>query len=54
MVLKKSLELDVWGEFLNEFVNCGLEGHGVDLSDYCKDFFPNLNFKRDTINEKLL
>ena len=52
---KKVLELGCGrGEFLNEFVNCGLEGHGVDLSDYCKDFFPNLNFKKvDIINEKL-
>ena len=42
------------GEFLNEFVKNGLEGHGVDLSDYSKNFFSNLNFKKvDMDNEKL-
>lgn len=42
------------GEFLNEFVVNGFEGHGVDLSDYCKKFFPDLNFKKvDLANEKL-
>ena len=34
------------GEFLNEFVNNGLEGYGVDISNYCKEFFPNINFKK--------
>ena len=33
------------GEFLNEFVKNGLEGHGVDLSNYCKNFFSNLPSK---------
>tara|TARA_B100000787_G_C16195893_1_gene300812 strand:+ start:2649 stop:3329 length:681 start_codon:yes stop_codon:yes gene_type:complete len=52
---KKILELGCGrGEFLNEFVNNGLEGHGVDLSDYSKEFFSNLNFKKvDMVNEKL-
>ena len=27
------------GEFLNEFALYGLEAHGVDLSDYCLNFF---------------
>jgi SAM-dependent methyltransferase len=52
---QKILELGCGrGEFLNEFVNSGLEGHGVDLSDYSKEFFSNLNFKKvDMVNEKL-
>ena len=42
------------GEFLNEFTNKGLDGYGVDLLYYCKNFFPNLNFKKvDMANEKL-
>ena len=42
---QKVLELGCGrGDFLNEFVNNGLEGYGVDLLDYCKKFFPNLNF----------
>ncbi len=42
------------GEFLNEFVNNGLEGYGVDISNFCKEFFPNINFKKaDMSNEKL-
>lgn len=52
---QKVLELGCGrGEFLNEFVNNGLEGHGIDISDYCKEFFQNLNFKKvDMSNEKL-
>lgn len=52
---QKILELGCGrGEFLNEFVKNGLEGHGVDLSDYSKNFFSNLNFKKvDMDNEKL-
>ena len=52
---QKVLELGCGrGEFLNEFVNNGLEGHGIDLSDYCNQFFPNLNFKKvDMASEKL-
>lgn len=52
---QKVLELGCGrGEFLNEFVVNGFEGHGVDLSDYCKKFFPDLNFKKvDLANEKL-
>jgi cyclopropane fatty-acyl-phospholipid synthase-like methyltransferase len=42
---QKLLELGCGrGEFLNEFVNNGIEGYGVDLLDYCKEFFPNLKF----------
>ncbi len=52
---QKILELGCGrGEFLNEFVNCGLEGHGVDLSDYSEKFFSKLKFKKvDMANEKL-
>ncbi len=52
---QKVLELGCGrGEFLNEFVVNGFEGYGVDLSDYCKKFFPDLNFKKvDLANEKL-
>jgi len=52
---QKVLELGCGrGEFLNEFVNNGLEGYGVDISNYCKEFFPNINFKKtDMTNEKL-
>ena len=52
---QKILELGCGrGDFLNAFVNNGLDGYGVDLFDYCKNFFPNLNFKKvDMVNEKL-
>ena len=33
------------GEFINEFINLGLEGHGVDINDNAKKHFPALNFK---------
>tara|TARA_B100000989_G_C19530264_1_gene469255 strand:- start:20 stop:703 length:684 start_codon:yes stop_codon:yes gene_type:complete len=42
------------GEFLNEFINLGLDGYGVDLSDFSEKFFQNLNFKKvDMSNDKL-
>jgi len=52
---QKLLELGCGrGEFLNEFVKCGLEVHGVDISDYSEKFFSELNFKKvDMENEKL-
>jgi len=52
---QKILELGCGrGEFLNEFVKCGLEVHGVDISDYSEQFFSELNFKKvDMDNEKL-
>ena len=52
---QKILELGCGrGEFLNEFVKCGLEVHGVDISDYSEQFFSELNFKKvDMENEKL-
>lgn len=52
---KKILELGCGrGDFLNEFSLYGLEAHGVDVSDYCKKFFPNLNFQKvDLEKEKL-
>ncbi len=52
---QKLLELGCGrGEFLNEFVKCGLEVHGVDISDYSENFFSELNFKKvDMENEKL-
>lgn len=42
------------GEFLNEFALYGLEAHGVDLSDYCLNFFPNLNFKKNDLSKEKL
>ena len=33
------------GEFINEFINLGLEGHGVDINDNAKKHFPALNLK---------
>ncbi len=52
---QKILELGCGrGEFLNEFEEFGLDAHGVDISDYCKKFFPKLKFKKtDMANEKL-
>ena len=52
---QKILELGCGrGEFLNEFVKCGLEVHGVDISDYSEKFFSELNFKKvDMEKEKL-
>jgi len=52
---QKLLELGCGrGEFLNEFVDNKIDGYGVDLLDYCKEFFPNLKFKKsDMANEKL-
>mgnify|MGYP001320631300 CR=1 FL=1 len=52
---KKVLELGCGrGEFLNEFSLYGLDAYGVDVSDYCKKFFPKLNFKKvDLEKEKL-
>lgn len=52
---QKLLELGCGrGEFLNEFVKCGLEVHGVDISEYSRKFFSELNFKKvDIQNEKL-
>ena len=31
------------GEFLNEFIQYGMKGHGLDLSDNSKRFFPKIN-----------
>ncbi len=52
---KKVLELGCGrGDFLNEFVNSGFEGHGTDISEYSNQFFPNLHLKKvDMANEKL-
>ncbi len=42
------------GDFLNEFYQSGLEAHGVDISDYSKNYFPKLKFlKTDLENESL-
>lgn len=42
------------GEFLNEFFLSGLDSHGVDLSNYIKNFFPHLKFKLANLeNDKL-
>lgn len=52
---QKVLELGCGrGEFLNEFEEFGLDAYGVDISNYCKNFFPKLKFKEtDMANEKL-
>lgn len=52
---QKILELGCGrGDFLNEFIIYGLDGYGVDISDYCKKFFPNIKFqKTDLANEQL-
>ena len=40
---QKILELGCGrGDFLNEFIIYGLDGYGVDISDYCKKFFPKM------------
>ena len=52
---QKILELGCGrGDFIIEFKKCGLETYGVDLSDYSKNFFPELNFtKVDMTKDKL-
>ena len=52
---QKILELGCGrGEFIIEFKKNGLETYGVDLSDYSKKLFPELNFtKVDMTKEKL-
>ncbi len=52
---QKILELGCGrGEFIIEFKKNGLETYGVDLSDYSKNFFPELNFtKVDMTKDKL-
>lgn len=42
------------GEFLNGFMNCGLEPYAIDLSDISKKTYPNINFKYcDLLNEPI-
>ncbi len=52
---QKILELGCGrGDFIIEFKKNGLETYGVDLSDYSKNFFPELNFKKiDMTKDKL-
>ena len=52
---QKILELGCGrGDFIIEFKKNGLETYGVDLSDYSKNFFPDLNFaKVDMTKDKL-
>ena len=38
------------GEFLKGFINCGLEGYGVDQSDSAKEFCPEAKLKRSTLD----
>ncbi len=52
---KKVLELGCGrGEFLNEFNLFGLDAYGVDMSDYCKKFFPSLKFKKVDLEKEQL
>jgi len=42
------------GEFINGFVNCGMEGHAIDQGSTAKKFFPKINLKNcDIQNDKL-
>ena len=42
------------GDFINEFKKKGLEVYGIDLSDYSKKYFPELNFSQvDLTKDKL-
>lgn len=42
------------GEFLNEFIELGMKGFGVDISNYAKDFCKNAEIKvSDITKEKL-
>ena len=42
------------GEFLNEFINQGLDGFGADISNYAKSFCPNASITTiDLENERL-
>ena len=31
------------GEFLNEFIELGVQGYGLDISDYSKKKYPKIN-----------
>ena len=31
------------GEFINGFINCGIEGYAVDRSSACKEYYPKIN-----------
>jgi ubiquinone/menaquinone biosynthesis C-methylase UbiE len=42
------------GEFLNEFCLRGLKEYGTDISNYSKQFFPNLNFKQADLTKESL
>ena len=52
---QKILELGCGrGDFIIEFKKKGLESYGVDLSDFSKNFFPELNFNKvDMTKDKL-
>jgi len=42
------------GEFLNGFINKGVEGYGVDINDNITKYFPSVNFKTaDVVSEGL-
>ncbi len=42
------------GEFLNGFLKCGLDAHGIDQNDTAKQNYSNINFKYcDLMKEKI-
>jgi len=50
---KKLLDLGCGrGEFLKGFINCGLEGYGVDQSDSAKEFCPEAKLKRAALDRE--
>ena len=52
---QKILELGCGrGDFINEFKKKGLKTYGIDLSDYSKNYFPELTFSKvDLTKDKL-
>lgn len=42
------------GEFVNGFINCGLDGYATDNSEAIKKFYPKIPFKKTNLeNQKL-
>ena len=39
------------GEFLNEFILNGLEGHGVDIDDICLKYFPKIKYHQADLSK---
>ena len=49
----KLLELDCGrGEFLNSFIDLGIDGYGTDISDYSKKKYPKIKFTKNNILEE--